>query len=92
MKHLEGYEVYQEDALVIRWKRTRLPKCENDKYIYSQGKRLSAAKLKLYPWVQEMARIYVEGGTVSAIKFIRKQTGCGLQEAFNKVRFLRDKE
>jgi ribosomal protein L7/L12 len=38
-----------------------------------------------------MARIYVKRGTVEAVKFIRKQTGCGLQEAFNKVRFLRDK-
>jgi hypothetical protein len=91
MKHLEGYEVYQEDALVIRWKRTeRAPLlCP---YTYSQGKRLSRAKLNLYPWAQKMARIYVKDGTIEAIKFVREQTGCGLQEALNKVRFLRDKE
>jgi hypothetical protein len=83
MKHLVGYEVYQDDALVIRWKRSKMRTSWTDAYTYSQGKRLSKAILDKYPWAREMAREYVRDGSVAAVKFIRKEKGCGLQMAFD---------
>jgi hypothetical protein len=91
MKRLEGYQVYQEDDLVIRWKRMGLSKKQGD-YLYSQGKRLPKAKLELFPWIHTMARIYVKDGSVSALKFIRSAhpAGLGLKQAYDFLNSIRN--
>jgi hypothetical protein len=71
MKHLVGFKVYQEDALVIRW--TNNAVTWEDRKNYSQGKRIPKAQLDRFPWAKEMIRRYVVAGTIEAIKFIKVQ-------------------
>lgn len=80
MKHLEGFKVYQNDNLVTRW--TNCARNWSEIKNYSQGKRIPKAQYERYPWAKEMVRIYVNKGTIEAIKFIKVQIPTiGLKEA-----------
>jgi hypothetical protein len=80
MKHLVGFKIYQEDKLVIRW--TNCARNLGEVKNYFQGKRIPKAQYERYPWARKMIRIYVEKGTIEAIKFIKVQIPIiGLKDA-----------